>query len=245
MSETTKKAKVSPAHIHTYLQASPEDRHSYAGTQLPLVGRSALQEEAMKEAYKRVYQDHYRHMIRYEPREFQQLLALTDGEVEDLETMGDRVAASRKPVKYVVIGLPKDAKQSKNVQQWRDKIVKQTQRVYVGKCHVTYEQGTMQKHPHYNILFIADVESLETGRILREWSQSLGIDKQYIDVSHRPMSSWKSTLTYMRKEKDTPGYVEWNNYSSGIKKSKKVLKIVEHDSSDDEQHAIPEEEYTL
>lgn len=245
MSETSKKSKVSPAHIHTYITANQEDRNNYAGTSLPLMGRSLLQEEAMKEAYKRVYQDHYRHMMRYEPREWQQLLNLTDGEVEDLELMGDRVASSRKPVKYVVIGLPKDAKQSNKIQQWRDKIIKQTQRVYVGKCHVTYEQGTMQKHPHYNILFISDVESLETGRILREWSVSLGIEKQYIDVSHRPLSSWKSTLTYMRKEKDTPGYVEWNNYGSGIKKSKKTLKIVEHDSSDEEEYALREEEHTV
>lgn len=181
--------------------------------------KARLRQEALHDAYKMVYRDIYRHMMRYEPSEHAEHLGLTEGEVNDFEGFFNKETESSQDCRYVVVSLPSEGFEEHR--DWYHKVAKKcSQKVYVGHCWYALEFGEDENHPHYNFFFYKTVKWLAKSRLINEFASSFQVAKNYVNVKCMSDHAQDEVLKYIGKE-GVPIYSNFEGNPKKVKKSKK------------------------
>jgi len=154
---------------------------------------ATLRRIARDRAYEQHYVDMYRHLMRYEYEEAQNLLELSDSDVKVFRQFTSRMEETEYPWRFVTIGLPSAGGMS-------SRLYRCLKKCYVGEWFFCYEEGKNGKHPHYHVLFKSNVRWLARSRIVDEWSKVFEVAKNFVDVKALHTTHVKRTKTYMKKE---------------------------------------------
>lgn len=166
-----------------------------------------LKHDAKCDAIKKVFTEMYRNQMRYEPLKYQSFFGLSDDDVADLKTHYDAVDYSGR---LVVVNLPNDV----DSMAYHKKAIKASSKVYMSEVLVTFELGENGKHPHYNFLFLKNVEWLAKSRIIANFANTFGIAQNYVNVTE---------LTYGDFMYEVDTYIQKENLWKLDKRSKKVI----------------------
>lgn len=172
--------------------------------------KADLRAQAMRDAWRLNLTQQYRHLMRTSPRENQQLLQLTDAEVDELEGFSNRELKEGLECRYVVVGLPHE--DYENDPQWyHDRAKKASHKVYVGKCWYALEMGSEGTHPHYNFFFYKKPNWLANSRLITEFATTFQVDKNFVKVDSKGEHSIENIIAYIAKEN---GVVVHTNFSN-------------------------------
>lgn len=149
-----------------------------------------LKQLAKDDAIRQVFRQMYVHKMRYEPRQHKEFFNLTDLDVADLERHFEEC---QYPARLVVVNLPTTPESHK-------KAIKASSKVFMDEVLVTYELGSEGKHPHYNFLFMKNVEWLALSLIVSGFANTFGVAKNYIDVTELTIGDYERTAKYIEKE---------------------------------------------
>lgn len=158
---------------------------------------AVLRHQARDDAYKRMYFDIYRSLMRYDPQESQELLDLSDQDVEFIKLHYKREEESELPVKFVTINLPKEA----DLDQAQKCLERCLKKVYVGYWSYAFELGKDSSHPHYHVYFVSTVKWLAKSRIIKEWSKVFSIEPNFVHVKPTSKEQMSNLEGYISKEK--------------------------------------------
>lgn len=224
---------------------------NYTSTDFPTIQgwNNHLRNMARDESYKRMWMDIYRHRMRYDAAAVQHEMKLEASDVSAIQQYYGQLEQCEMPMKFVTVNYKDGA-----FNDYIKLIMKCLTKCYVGEWQLAFEQAedphSGHIHPHFHIIFKSTVPWLAKSRIIREWSNTLHILPQFIDVKETSEPHKSRILNYMSKEqfqkmnsKDLTytQYARWNQSSSSkiVKKthakssqSRSAPKASGHDSDE-------------
>lgn len=149
-----------------------------------------------------MYEQIYRHKMRYDPRAIASELDLNEQDIIDIEKYYKQDEESQMNFRMVTVSLSAEA--FEEYSEWyAERARRASQRAFVGKCHYTLEWGDNGEgtHPHYHFVFETAVKWLAKSRIIDEYSKIFQLDKNFIHVKPITKVGYKECLSYINKEK--------------------------------------------
>lgn len=164
------------------------------------LSQTQLRNIAREKALLYVYEQAYRHKARYQymDKNIQDELGLDPIGAELIASLDDNIHKSEAQWKYIVVNLPPDAMFDDTL-AITQKYVNKT--VYVGQWYISYETGSKDTHPHWNILFKQTNKQLDHSRIRSDIKRIYKVKENFINIQSLAKQQVGKTLEYIKKEK--------------------------------------------